>query len=170
MNLSVYSKLHRRQYYWLFLAYWRLWVVQIKLKFAGSTWLAQQLHFSQGDDKACEETQAAAKISDGQVAVAKQMHEAVRLAARCHFWQAACLPRSIVLADMLNAGYGNCGQNATNAVHLGKPARVRVGVQQVLTDKPHFASHAWVELRGQMVAEPASLTGQFHKVLTQRSR
>ena len=169
MNLSAFSKLHRRQYYWLFLAYWRLWLVQIKLKFAGSTWLAKQLHFGQVDDKVSEEAKTAPKISDGQLTVAKQMHESVRLAARCHLWQAACLPRSIVLADMLNAGYGESGQSATNAFHLGKPARVRVGVQQVLTDKPHFASHAWVELRGEMVAEPASLTGQFKKVLSQRS-
>ena len=69
---------------------------------------------------------------------------------------------------MLNAGYRESAQSAANALHTGKPARVRVGVQQVLTDKPHLASHAWVELRGHMVAEPASVAGQFHKVLTQR--
>ena len=142
--------------------------MQIKLKFAGSEWLAKQLHFAQTDDLACVEGKAAAKSGDRQLTVAKQIHEAVRLAARCHFWKAACLPRSIVLADMLNAGYGESAQSGPNEVHLGNPARVRVGVQQVLTDKPHFASHAWVELRGQMVAEPASLTEQFHKVLAQR--
>lgn len=75
------------------------------------------------------------------------MHESVRLAARLHFFAAACLPRSIVLADMLRA--------------RGFNAAVLLGVTKVDT---RLASHAWVEVNGVMVAEPENVELDFRRV------
>lgn len=72
------------------------------------------------------------------------MHEAIRLAARLHFLPAACLPRSIVLADMLRA--------------RGVEADVFLGVAK---HKERLLSHAWVAVNGQMVAEPESVQEDF---------
>jgi hypothetical protein len=174
MNASAFTKLNRQQYHWFFLAYWRIWWVQIKLKFGGPAWLTSQLHLDSDNldsdnlDSACgganQSGATTAKVREQQLICAVLMHEAVRLAARCHFWRAACLPKSIVLADMLNAGHGVLGSSAKRAIRSSKPARVRIGVQQVLVNRPQFASHAWVELDGQMLAEPDSVDEQFQKV------
>lgn len=80
-------------------------------------------------------------LSDTLKQRSEQMHEAVRLAARLHFGQTACLPKSIVLASM-----------------LGDKAVVRVGVRkaQEMTESAsnRLASHAWVEYHGIAVSEP----------------
>jgi len=75
------------------------------------------------------------------------MHEAVRVAARLHLFPAACLQRSIVLADMLRA--------------RGYSAEVFLGVAK---SGMRLSSHAWVEVDGHMVAEPESVVEDFTKV------
>lgn len=75
------------------------------------------------------------------------MHEAVRLAARLHVLSAACLPRSIVLADMLQS--------------RGHPANVLLGVAK---SGQALSSHAWVEVDGFLVAEPESVEQDFTRV------
>ncbi len=78
----------------------------------------------------------------------KRMHESVRLAARMHFFDAACLPRSIVLADMLK--------------HRGVvAAKVRLGVG---LESSSLASHAWVEVNGEPVAEPERMASDFIRI------
>ncbi|RBP49645.1 transglutaminase superfamily protein [Arenicella xantha] len=72
------------------------------------------------------------------------MHESVRLAARLHIVSMACLPRSIVLADMLR--------------RQGDRAIVRIGVNKAGVQ---FVSHAWVEVDGCMVGEPEHVSEQF---------
>ena len=81
------------------------------------------------------------------VSVAAQMHESVRLAARLHFLAAACLPKSLVLADMLSA--------------YGIKAAVVIGVSK---NDGRFSSHAWVEIEGQMVVEAESVVDTFTRL------
>jgi len=153
INLGAFKQLTLAQWGWLWAAYWRLWWVQIKIKWGESgRWLAnvqladhaQSMPLS--NDKSGQHN-FSIKQSD-------QLFELVRLAARMHLWQTACLPKSIVLADMLNAKLGE------------RRASVVVGVQRTDSDKSDrsIASHAWVELDGRVVGEPASITEQFTQI------
>ena len=76
--------------------------------------------------------------------LAAKMHEAVRLAARLHFYRAECLPKSVVLADMLTKR----GLNAVVAIGVNKKG-------------DSLTSHAWVELDGLMIGEPESIRQDF---------
>lgn len=78
------------------------------------------------------------------MAMALSLHAAIKLAARLHFMTAACLPRSLVLVQMLE--------------QRGETALVRIGVAKT---KQGIASHAWVELDGIMVAEAENVSGDF---------
>ena len=77
------------------------------------------------------------------------MHEAVRLAARCHIGKTDCLPRSIVLAEMLRRRSQN--------------AHIMLGVAK---RGDNISSHAWVEIDGKMIAEPESVGSDFSKLMT----
>lgn len=79
--------------------------------------------------------------------MALPMYESVRLAARLHVLSMACLPKSIVLADML------CVR--------GAKASVRIGVGKTGTQ---LASHAWVEIDGVMIGEPESVSTSFAQI------
>lgn len=122
----------------LWVAYWRLWPVLLRIKFkqffGDARWLKEKITIVQNETKN--------KMSDSLLAA--QMHESVRLAARLHFLAAECLPKSIVLADMLS----------TKGFH----SRVVIGVSK---KNDALLSHAWVELEGVMVAEPESIQNDF---------
>lgn len=137
----------------LWRAYWRLWLVQIKIKWGKSGWWLSKVQLK-------ENAQDNAPIDDrpdkhnGLSKDADQLFELVRLAARMHLWQTACLPKSIVLADMLNVKHGE------------NRALVVLGVQRLdagKTDRP-IAGHAWVELNGVIIGEPGSIGEQFTKI------
>lgn len=85
-----------------------------------------------------------------QLAIAEQIKEAVRLAARCHFWRTACLPQSLVLAELLQ--------------QRGLAAAVKLGVQKPAGDSGALASHAWVEVDGVLVGEPESVAEDFSQL------
>lgn len=76
-----------------------------------------------------------------------EMHESVRLAARLLPGHAACLPRSIVLSDMLR--------------RRGYAARVVLGVNKAHGE---LSSHAWVEVAGVMVGEPETVGAEFSRL------
>ena len=74
-------------------------------------------------------------------------HEAVRVAGRLHFGQPTCLPKALTLVRLLR-------QRGANA-HLCLGVATRSGV---------LKSHAWVEVGGAMVNEPASVQHDFTRV------
>lgn len=146
VKVSVFKRLSAMQWRWLFEAYFRLYLVQLRIKLQSSKWLRSKLTGPTeqvGLDSIAELKPLFTK--------AKLMHESVRLAARCHFWPTDCLPRSIVLMDMLNE---------SRVV-----AQLKIGVYK---KSDAIASHAWVEIAGQMVAEPESVSQQFNAIISKK--
>jgi hypothetical protein len=141
LKYQSFQKLSLLQLGWLWCAYWRLWPVLLRIKFKqffdGNRWLARKL--------TVVPSRPTGRVADSSLAA--QIHESVRLASRLHFLDAECLPRSIVLTEMLIA--------------RGIQASVVIGVSK---KGGQFSSHAWVEVDGIMVAEPESVKGDFAKI------
>jgi len=137
LKYKSFQQLSFNQWGWLWVAYWRLWPVLMRIKFKQGSWLKEKLDLSPSP-------LASIPGADNRF---ESMHESVRLAARLHFSKAACLPRSIVLADMLRA--------------RGIEARVRLGVGR---DEGSLASHAWVEVDGHPIIEPQSIATDFTRI------
>jgi hypothetical protein len=118
-------------------------MLRIKFKqfFNGNRWLARKLTVVQNlpNNRTID--------SSGDSSLAAQMHESVRLAARLQFLAAECLPKSIVLAEMLIA--------------RGVQASVIIGVSK---KGGKFCSHAWVEVDGKMISEPESVRDDFTQI------
>ena len=97
LKTKSFQELSVDQWCWMWSAYWRLWPVLLRIKFKqlfnGMQWVTSKITIADG--------QVARRSSNSDVAL--KMHESVRLAARLHFYDAECLAKSIVLADMLNA-------------------------------------------------------------------
>jgi len=174
MRLKQVRKLTFTQWYWLLHAYFRLCYVRARLKFGSAQWLSRQLSLvdssnissrekselrhksvEQTDDKDKEVESHSIDSSELiSLAKAEQVHESVRLAARLHLLPMQCLPRSIVLTNML--------------VSLGMPAKMFIGVRKGLgkeVDKG-IESHAWVELHGHLLVEPATVEQDFTRLKT----
>lgn len=115
-------------------AYARLVTVQLRIKFKQSDWLKQKITFV---------TKKALAVPAYETQFL-QMHESVRLAARLFPGQPACLPKSIVLSDML--------------VVRGYSAKIMLGVSR---HGDQLSSHAWVEVNDLMIAEPESVSNDF---------
>lgn len=149
---NAFLSLSLAQYAWLWVAYWRLWWVQIQLKvFKKQAWLNSRLHISDVKKSMSEELHSNNLEHNSAIdnmRLAEQMHESIRLAARLQVWPTACLPRSIVLVDMLETRSLN--------------AKVCIGVSKAGNQ---LASHAWVELEGDMVAEPESVQHEFTPIV-----
>jgi len=145
---NAFSSMSLAQWGWLWVAYWRLLYVQCRLKFInGQAWLSSQIKYSRSNtaaERASEDGVGLHNADIQSIAKIEMMHESIRLAARLHVWPTACLPRSIVLSDMLNA--------------RGLKAQVCIGVSK---SGNRLASHAWVELNGQMVMEPETVQQEF---------
>jgi hypothetical protein len=150
MNLISFQSLSAYQCWWLWIAYWRLWTVTARLKlkdrFNQQSWLRSKLQYGLAEQPERAQIEDGGQLSE-QLSRAMEMHEAVRLAARLHFIDLACLPKSIVLADMLNM--------------RGDPATVILGVNK---SQGELRSHAWVEVNGQMVSEPENVSVDFNVV------
>lgn len=133
------KKLSLQQWRWLIVAYWKLLWVQFRLLRAkGSVH-----HLIQGKNVKQHH------LSQMNVQrVAEQMFESIRLAARCHLWQPACLPRSLVLVDMLKK--------------YEIEAELKIGVSK---EEQSFASHAWVEIAGEVVGEINQIKEKFVKIV-----
>ena len=138
LKYQLFQKLSFNMFGFVWGAYWRLWPVLLRIKykqfFSSARWLKRKITIVQ--NKSSNTT----SHSD----LAAQMHEAVRLAARMHFLEAECLPKSIVLADMLRA--------------RGLHASVVIGVSK---ENGALASHAWVELGGCIIGESESIHNDF---------
>jgi len=88
-------------------------------------------------------------ILDEQKQYFKEQHEVVRLASRLLPFKAECLPRSLVLRDLLRA----------RAVE----AQVMIGVGKEAGTKA-LLSHAWVEVQGEPIGEREDLKENFKAV------
>ena len=129
---------------WVLFSYFELWAVIARLKWGSMKWLESKVEFYGRE--------VTTGRSDGQISsslVAR--HEAVRIAARLHFYRVNCLPKSIVLASMLR--------------RHGYVSRVVIGVAK---SNEELSSHAWVEAFDEnvwlMVGESESITENFHRI------
>lgn len=138
--LYKFQKLTLHQWWWLVCAYVRLVIVSARIKFKQSAWMKEKISI--------RKEKAGAVTSDDRLFL--QMHESVRLAARMFPGKPACLPRSIVLADMLGK--------------RGYAAEVVLGVT---TRAGQLNSHAWVEVSGNMIAEPENVAREFARLQSQ---
>ena len=137
----------------LWSAYWRLWPMVLRIKFKqfskDTSWITKNITLVNGEASNLSDSATSQNMSTdgGQLELARQLHESVRLAARLHFFPAHCLPRSLVLANMLEA--------------RDIEAHVYIGVSK---KENGFASHAWIEVCEQMVAEPEAVERDFTRL------
>jgi hypothetical protein len=125
---------------WVWAAYWRLWYVWCRIKLKQGGWLRSKLRPS---------TDIVNGVDPAAVTKAERMHELVRLASRLHWVSQACLPRSIVLIDLLRT--------------IGITAVFKLGVSK---KNAQFASHAWVEVDSVMISEPGNVKNEFTELTT----
>ena len=159
MKLSKITSLNREQLLWIIRAYFRLGMINFRLRSKDSKWLASRLNLNRPQNfSAATElflaTHTKQEGDNSEMLRAKQMHESVRIAARLHLTKTDCLPRSLVLVEMLNIA--------------GHEAELKIGVTK--DSQGNLASHAWVELSGVMVAEPESVSSQFKSLIQPGSR
>lgn len=154
MKLQAMKKLNFLQWCWMGEAYLRLWPVQIRIRFSQPAWLIGKVLFTDGADASVSRQRSDA-LSPLVAPMCQQMHESVRLAARCHWSQPACLPRSIVLADML--------------IRRGLSASVTIGVHKPGGQQSALSSHAWVEVQGVTIAEPEAINQRFTQLNSRKS-
>lgn len=116
--------------YWVIEAYFRMLLINHHLKRRDNDWLkaamrSENIRVLDGG------------VTDEQRALIHEIHFAVQRAARFQPTKSDCMPRSLVLRDMLRT--------------RGLPAELKLGVQK---DDGSLASHAWVEVFGDKIGEP----------------
>ena len=113
-------------------AWWELLRVDLHLRRAAGAALAEAL-----DER---RPTGGAERFDEAVAVA----QSVGRAAAHHLWPMRCLPRALALQRLLR--------------RRGIPASLRIGVSR---DGGRFAAHAWIEVAGTPLGEPAAVEERF---------
>ncbi|NND81264.1 MAG: lasso peptide biosynthesis B2 protein [Gammaproteobacteria bacterium] len=141
MNTTAIKNLSAAEWLWLVEGYARLCWVRACLRWAGDQWLKSRL---QSTNIAPDDAADVVGLPQRKYA---GMHESIRLAARLQGSSVACLPRSLVLAAMLQ--------------RRGCAARTVLGVAK---NETGIASHAWVEVNGQPVSEPEQVSQDFARV------
>ncbi len=160
-KIKVIQYLSLAQWGAIWSAYWRLWPMLLRIKFKqfskDTSWITKNITLV--NSEASNLSSQNMRAVDGQpesgrefelaeqLEIAQQLHESVRLAARLHFLPAHCLPRSLVLSNMLEA--------------RNIEARVYIGVSK---KENGFASHAWIEVCKQMIAEPEAIERDFTRL------
>ena len=140
LNIKRFQRLTLKQWWWIWCAFWRLWPINLRIKFKQGAWLRSKICWM---SSSTSEAKAVA-ISSKRYKEPVLMHEAVRLAARLHILPTDCLPKSIVLADMLRS--------------RSYSAKVFIGVNKKANQ---LYSHAWVEIDGAMLLEPEHVAFDF---------
>ncbi len=152
-KVKPFQRLNINQWVWLFEAYWRLWIVVIRIKVKQENWLQDQIKIV-----AINQVNKAGSNEESDLGLA--MHESVRLAARLHFLSAQCLPRAITLANMLVArGYD--AQVILGVAKVVENCVARHSENGVAEIERRLSSHAWVELNDVMLGEPESVKHDF---------
>lgn len=86
-------------------------------------------------------------IVNNHIQVATGLHESVRLASRLLPFPCECVPRSIVLRDLLRK--------------KGVDSNIKIGVK---TANLNLQSHAWVEVFGEAIGENNDLKDSFKPI------
>lgn len=151
MRILKLFKLSRRQWLWFFIAYPKLLMVQIQLRFRHRAWAVREIKRYKDESTIHSGSQLVANK------IACELHESVRLAARTQLLSTHCLPKALVLAEMLHS--------------RGGAAQIHLGVSKLTTERaiesaPQalLASHAWVELEGVPIGEPENLDSNFTRL------
>ena len=142
--IKSFQMLSLRQWLWVWSAYWRLWLTLLRIKFLKADWLWSNVELSALNEKSSDIEKPQNAAINSIMVMGLALHTAVRIAARLHFMRVSCLPRSLVLVQMLQ--------------QRGEAAIVRIGVAKTTQG---IASHAWVELGGMMIGEPENVSGDF---------
>lgn len=134
------KRLKKTRIIWVIEAVPRLLWAAYRLRNKSTNWLQRQLSRS---------VIASDAANDINVSIDQQdwlkMHESVRLASRLLPGQLACLPRSLVLAAMLQK--------------RGVSAKLELGVEK---QSNTLFSHAWVSVDGKMVGEAQRVASDFN--------
>lgn len=133
--LNRFSKLNFHQWYWLFIAIYKLLYASLMMRFLGFKWVKQKM---------TAYIPPANANNNKSLKIARQLHESIRLAARCLPFSVECLPKAIVLAEMLQKR------------HI--PAEVKLGVNR---SEQTLQGHAWVLVFGNNIAELADINSKF---------
>lgn len=135
------------QFYSTLHAYYLLLKAQKTLQHTGLSWL-NDLVETPASALTMQGACVSQSASEIDMAYALRWHEYLRLAARLPLWcktrAPTCLVRSYALTTLLRA--------------RGLTPQLRLGVSK---RGEQLASHAWVELFGDMVGEPASVAMDF---------
>ncbi|MGH1541156.1 MAG: lasso peptide biosynthesis B2 protein [Arenicella sp.] len=138
--IAIISRLNARQWWAMVVSIFMLSSFVLKMRRRPFSWCWQRIHNPETVVETGSET-----VDNKQQDLALELHESVRLAARVLPFKCECLPKAVVLRDLL--------------VARSIPAVVRLGVnkQQMLS----MQSHAWVEVDGQAIAENDDLRQSF---------
>lgn len=117
-------------------------VSQIKLRSIDWFWKKNMQ-----DNAADNEGDSNADIVKNHIQVATSLHESIRLASRLLPFPCECVPRSMVLRDMLRKN--------------GIASNIKIGVKTVNLD---LHSHAWVEVYGEAIGEKDGLKSSFKTI------
>ena len=126
------------QWRWFFVAVWKLLYVSVMVNILGFHWVKKRIGNELPLKNACKAE---------YLKIAEKMHESIRLAARVIPFKTECLPKSIVLAEMLQ--------------EKNIPAIVKLGVQRSKCD---LLSHAWVSICDNNVAELDDIQKKFIEI------
>ena len=140
LNVERFQRLNLNQWWWFWCAFWRLWPINLRIKFKQGAWLRSKICWVSSSSRETKDITITSKRYNDAVL----MHESVRLAARLHILPTNCLPKSIVLADMLR--------------RRSYAAKVFIGVSK---KSKQLLSHAWVEIDGTMLLEPEHVALDF---------
>ena len=125
--------LSMQQKTWFLIAIYKLLHVSFLLRIFGFKWLKSKI-----------ETGVKGELHSQSIETAKNMHESIRLAARCLPFKLECLPKSLVLVDMLQ--------------QRDIPAELKLGIT---SSEKSLQGHAWVSVSGNKIAEPDDMDEKF---------
>lgn len=146
-HFKQFAQLSLRQKFDLGVALCRLTFVVMLIKIRSIDWFLKNSLNNNATTAALTESEQT-KIQNIQTA--NGLHEMVRLASRILPFACECVPRSLVLRDMLRA--------------RGITAFVKLGVSK---DALSMQSHAWVEVYDEAICEDAELKTNFKPITPQ---
>lgn len=125
-------------------AIYRLSSVSAQLKYRSIDWFWEKCHEKVALEIGVETKE---QIIAEQLKVANNVHESIRLASRLLPFSCECVPRSIVLRDMLR--------------EKGITAQIIIGVNKANLS---LQSHAWVEVHDRVIGEREDLKTTFKSI------
>lgn len=134
--------LQQRRYFCMALL--QLSVVKLKIRCRSIDWFWQKLEIG---NQVIYQQKETSKERIENISIAQDLHELIRLASRLLPFACECIPRSIVLRDMLQK--------------IDIDAKVKIGVKKSAIN---LQSHAWVEVYDQAIGEITDLKKEFRRI------